>query len=75
MCLCWNFNEKGNVTGMCSVTELARRIHDPDFRPELKAAKNSLHEEREARKKAHFDSLSESRKEELRQDWLKTIKR
>ena len=75
MCLCWDFDEKGNVTGLCSMEELARRIHDPNFRPELKAAKRKAFDEIKRKEEEHFKSLSEERKEELRQDWVRTIKR
>jgi hypothetical protein len=75
MCLCWDFDEKGNVTGLCSTEELARRIHDPNFRPELKDAKNKGFDEMKRKQEEHFKSLSEERKEELRQSWVKTIKR
>ncbi len=74
MCLCWDFDKNGKVTGMCSMEELARRIHDPNFRPELKAAKRKMFDERKRKDAEHFASLSEERKEELRKDWMRTIK-
>ena len=74
MCLCWDYDEKGKVTGLCSMEELARRIHDPNFRPELKAAKRNMFNERKRKEAEHFASLSVERKEEIRREWIRTIK-
>jgi hypothetical protein len=42
MCLCWDYDNKGNVIGMVGPEELARRIHDPNYMPELKARKRTM---------------------------------
>lgn len=75
MCMCWNFDENGKVTGMCDTEELSRRIHDPNYMPELKVLRRKLAEERAKRERDHFAALPGSRKEELREEWEKFILR
>ncbi len=74
MCLCWDFDKNGTVTGICSMEELARRIHDPNFRPEIKAAKREAYDRHERKRSEHLASLSDERKEEIRKEWLRALK-
>lgn len=46
MCMCWDFDENGKVVGLCSQEELKRRIHDPNYMPELKASRRKMIEDR-----------------------------
>jgi len=72
MCLCWDFHKDGTV-GMCSMEELRRRIHDPNFQPELKEARRKMIEQKYKERADHFSSLSEERKEKIRQEWKRII--
>ena len=66
-------DEKGNVIGLCSTEELRRRINDPNYMPEIKAMRRKLAQEDAMRKTKMVQSWSESKKEELRQEWLRHI--
>jgi len=69
MCLCWNYNENGEITGICSIEEISHRIHDPNYMPELKKLRRNFI------KKKDKVVFTDDKKEKLRQDWLKTIKK
>lgn len=46
MCLCWNRDENGKITSICiDSEEISRRIHDPNYMPELKALRRKIVEE------------------------------
>ena len=67
MCLCWNTDGNGKVTGMCDTEELARRIHDPNYKPELK--KNISEVRRKMIQKNH-PPLSEEAKSRAKRAWM-----
>lgn len=70
MCLCWNTDENGNVTGMCGTEELARRMHDPNYKPELKKQMSELR--RSFPRKIH-QPLSEEAKSRAKQNWMEFL--
>ena len=68
MCLCWDKDENGKVIGICSTEELKRKIHDPDYMPELKARKAEMVLRHRATTRER-KPLSEEAKSRAQQNW------
>jgi type III secretory pathway component EscU len=65
--MCWEKDENGKVIGMCSTEELKRRIHDPNYMPELKEPRREMTSNRKP--------LSEEAKARAQQGWLEFLNR
>lgn len=72
MCLCWAYDNKGNVIGLVGPEELARRIHDPNYMPKLKARKLEMIEQTE---RAIRDKITPERKLELETELSSLVSR
>lgn len=75
MCLCWAKDENGKVVGIVGMEELRRRINDPTFMPELKAARARNADRDAERHRKHVESWPEGWRQEAVDDWKRYLGR